>query len=153
MASATKTTVDGNTNTAALEIFVNGNLETTYAWSGTAFVLSERPDDTTISKDDLSGLVSDICAWVKTAHQYCAVQYEEFAAHSLDVDDKANKFTFKLKFGDVTAIHAIVSKNSTDVEFKARPELSLTPEQFRRFRLVLNAVSAYHAPYFLFNGA
>jgi hypothetical protein len=152
MASNTKTTVDGNANTASLEIFVNGVLETTYSWNGTTVVLSDRPNDTTVTKDDIGVIVSDIGMWLDGVHRYCSVEYAEFEAHSLDVDDKASKHTFKLKFGDVTAIHAIVSKSNPNVEFKARPELTLSPEQFRRFRLVLKAVNAPLGPYFFFNG-
>lgn len=152
MTALTKTTVDGNANTAALEIFVDGVLATTYSFAGNVLTLSERPNDIVISKSDLASNVADIELWMGLVCKYCSISYEAFAPHDLDIDDKSNRFIMKLKFGDVMAIHAIVQKTLDTIEFKARPELTLTPEEFRRFRKVLGAITAYFGPYFFFNG-
>jgi hypothetical protein len=152
MAAFTKTTVDGNTNTARLDIFVDGILVTTYSYAADVFTLSERATDVVITKDDLSSNVADINAWMMLVGNHCVVVYEDFAPHELNLDDKSNRFIFRLKYGDVMAIHAIVQKTTPEIEFKARPELNLTPEEFRRFRKVLGAINAYNGPYFFFNG-
>lgn len=152
MAASTKTLVDGNANTAALEIYVDNVLITTYSFANNVFTLSERPTDTVVTKDDVASNVADIERWMALVAMYCSVVYDDFAPHSLDLDDKVNRFIMKLKFGDAMAIHAIVQKSTPQVEFKARPELNLTPEEFRRFRKVLGAITAYFGPYFFFNG-
>jgi hypothetical protein len=67
---------------------------------------------------------------------YCSVSYA-FAAHDLRVNDHPNTTRYRLEFGDVMAIDATNNKNTGATEFKARPALTLSPEQFNRFIRIL----------------
>ena len=139
MAVFTKSTVDGTTNTAALEIYVDAVLITTYAWTGTAFTLSERLTDTTVTEGDLGANTMDIESWHTSVLRACPV-VEVFDPHAIDIDDKTSRVVYKLRFGEdseTMAAHVIFRKTPIDYEFKARAALSLTPREFRLFVRVL----------------
>ena len=132
MAQANKFSVDGTANTAALELYVDDVLVTTYAWNGAAFVLSERLADVTVNRDQLVINVTDIETWHRMVESYCALAYS-FDPHDLRINDHANTTRYRLEFGAVMAIDATVTKASSDTTFKARPAVTAPPEQFRRF--------------------
>lgn len=132
MAQANKFSVDGTVNTAALELYVDDVLVTTYTWAGGTFVLSERLTDVTVTRSGLVTNVADIETWQRMVDTYCAVTYS-FDPHDLRVNDHANTTRYRLEFGAVMAIDCTITKASGDTEFKARSEVTATPEEFRRF--------------------
>ena len=142
MAQSTKYAIDGTNNTGSIEIYVDGNLETTYVYNGVGgFTLSERPSDVSLTKADLGANIDQIGYWLDLVKKACTNVVYSFAPHDCDFSDDANKTVVKLKFGGTMAIHAVYHKNTGLTEFKARNELVLTPEQFRRFMFVLMIVA------------
>lgn len=141
MVQSTKATVDGTTNTASLEIYVDSILVTTYSYDGTNFTLSERPSETTLSRADLSGNVADIGLWMESVRRRCTVLYP-YTPHSFDADDHANRTVYRMRPNGVLAIHAIYHKDPDTFTFKERPALLLNPEEFRQFDWVLRLMLA-----------
>ena len=152
MAQTTKATIDGTANTAALEIYVDSVLVTTYAYAGTEFTLSERLTDVTVSRTDLGGNIADITNWFSTVKMYCTNVAYPYTEHSFDVDDHANRTVYRFRPDGVLAIHAIHHKGPDNFEFKARPALVLNPEEFRQFVWVLGLMIAQSSQPMRVNG-
>jgi hypothetical protein len=119
MSASTETQVSGNTNSGWLKIYVDEVLQTTYEYGpGSNFVLSPRLNDVVLDRSEFRSSVDDIDQWRAMLARHCTF-VDAWAPHTLHVEDKETRTTFRLRFGeaeDVLAIHAIVQKGSPETE-------------------------------------
>jgi len=139
MTQATKAVADGTNNTANLEIYLDNVLITTFNYNGVLFTLSPRPTVTTVNRPDFVGNVEDIVTWHTSLEKWLTLNYS-FKPHFLRINDHTNTTRFRLEFGAIMAIDALVNKPAQTTEFQARLALTLSPEEFRRFLSVLQRI-------------
>lgn len=131
--------VDGTSGTAELNLYVGGELETTYSYSSGHYNLSERLEEAVLTPDEYRVNVKLISRW----HLMCQIDIapsSPFEPYEIIVEETASRFKVKLKFGDTLVIDSHYNKNTNKVKFDPRPALSLTPGQFRRFSVALTTL-------------